>query len=120
MNAETGEPVVAWSFRADQQVDPVTMGTGPDLIIWPSNSAQIRTLRSPTHGTIVGECPDVRTGEHVMRGMLLISHARAKLGRHQNEGMSAMDIPATLCDLAGVRPAGRLDEVNRRKSFVAD
>ena len=120
MNAETGEPVVARSFRADQQVDPVTMGTGPDLIIWWSNSAPIRTLRSPTLGSITGECPDVRTGEHVMRGMLLISHARAKPGHHQIEGMSAMDIPATLCDLAGLRPAGRLDGVSRRKIFVVD
>ncbi len=119
-NAETGEPVVARSFRADQQVDPVTMGTGPDLIVWWSKSAPIRTLHSRTLGTIAGECLEMRTGEHVMRGMLLISHARAKPGRHSIEGMSAMDIPATLCDLVGVRPAGRLDGVSRRRIFIAD
>jgi hypothetical protein len=119
-NADTGEPVVGRSFRADQQVDPVTMGSGPDLMVWWNNSAPIRTLRSPTLGTIAGECPDLRTGDHVMRGMLLVSHARAKPGHHCIEGMSAMDIPATLCDLAGIQPGIAFDGTSRRRDFLTE
>jgi len=96
------------------------VGTGPDLMVWWNNSAPIRTLRSPTLGTIAGECPDLRTGDHVMRGMLLVSHPRAKPGHHCIEGMSAMDIPATLCDLAGIQPGIALDGTSRRRDFLTE
>ena len=119
-NGDTGEPVVERVFRADQQVDPVTMGSGPDVMVWWNNSAPIRTLRSPMVGIIEGECPDVRTGEHAMRGMLLVSHARAKPGHHCIEGMSAMDIPATLCDLAGIQPGIAFDGTSRRRDFLTE
>jgi len=62
----------------------------------------------------------VRTGEHVMRGMLLVSHPRAKPGRHCIEGMSAMDIPATLCDLAGIQPGIAFDGTSRRRDFLTE
>ncbi len=119
-NTDTGEPVVERVFRADQQVDPVTMGSFPDLIIWWSKSAPIQKVRSSTLGVIAGEFPDMRTGEHVMRGILLVSHARAKPGHHTIEGMGAMDIPATLCDLAGVEPGIAFDGTSRRREFLTE
>jgi len=119
-NGDTGEPVVERVFRADQQVDPVTMGSGPDLMVWWNTSAPIRKLRSPMVGIIEGECQDVRTGEHVMRGMLLVSHALAKPGHHCIEGMSAMDIPATLCDLAGIQAGIAFDGTSRRRDFLTE
>lgn len=119
-NIDTGEPVVERVFRADQQVDPVTMASFPDLIIWWRKSAPIRRVRSPALGVIAGEFPDMRTGEHVMRGMLLVSHARAKPGHHTIEGMGAMDIPATLCDLAGIQPGIAFDGTSRRRDFLTE
>ena len=119
-NIDTGEPVVERVFRADQQVDPVTMGSFPDLIVWWSKSAPIQTVRSATLGVIAGEFPDMRTGEHVMRGMLLVSHDRAKPGHHPIEGMGAMDIPATLCDLAGIQPGIAFDGASRRRDFLTE
>jgi len=117
-NTDTGEPVVERVFRADQQVDPVTMGSFPDLIIWWSKSAPIRRMRSPTLGVIAGEFPEMRTGEHVMRGMFLVLHAKARRGHHTIESMRAMDVPATLCDLAGVPSGVQFDGVSRRSDFL--
>ena len=117
-NIDTGEPVVERVFRADQQVDPVTMGSGPDLMVWWCKSAPIRRMRSPALGVIAGEFPDMRTGEHVMRGMFLISHPKAKRGHHTIESMRAMDVPATLCDLAGVPSGVQFDGVSRRSDFL--
>jgi predicted AlkP superfamily phosphohydrolase/phosphomutase len=117
-NIDTGEPVVERVFRADQQVDPVTMGSGPDLTVWWRKSAPIRRMRSPVLGVIAGESPDVRTGEHVMRGMFLVLHAKARRGHHTIESMRAMDVPATLCDLAGVPSGVQFDGVSRRSDFL--
>ena len=117
-NIDTGEPVVERVFRADQQVDPVTMDSGPDLIVWWRKSAPIRAIRSATLGTVSGEFSEIRTGEHVMRGMFLVSHPKAKRGHHTIESMRAMDVPATLCDLAGVPSGVQFDGVSRRSDFL--
>ena len=117
-NIDTGEPVVERVFRADQQVDPVTMASFPDLIVWWRKSGPIRAIRSAKLGTVSGEFSDIRTGEHVMRGMFLVSHPKAKRGHHTIESMRAMDVPATLCDLAGVPSGVQFDGVSRRSDFL--
>ena len=119
-NADTGKPAVERIFRADQQVDPVKIGSAPDLIVWWTRSEPFRAIRSATFGTIGGEAAARRTGEHMMRGMFLISHPRAKRGRHAVEGMSPPDIPATLCDLAGIKPGITLDGTSRRHDLLAE
>ncbi len=43
-NGDTGEPVVERIFRADQQADPVTIGSGMDLIVWWNKSRPIRAV----------------------------------------------------------------------------
>ena len=54
-----------------------------------------------------------------MRGMLLLSHPQARKGRHTLAGMKGLDIPATLCELAGVRPGIRLDGTSRVRDLMA-
>jgi len=105
-------------FRADQQVDPVTMDSGTDLIVWWHKSGPIRAIRSATLGTVSGEFSEIRTGEHVMRGMFLVSHPRARRGYHAVPDMQAVDIPPTLCDLAGVPSGVQFDGVSRRSDFL--
>jgi predicted AlkP superfamily phosphohydrolase/phosphomutase len=119
-NAETGEPAVDRIFRADRLVDPAKIGTSSDLTIWWSKSAPIRMIRSPSLGVMGGESRDIRTGEHVMRGALFLQHTSARPGRHVIDGMTPMDIPATLCELGGVRPEVELDGVSRLASFLAE
>ena len=119
-NAETGQPAMERVFRADRLTDPLTMGSGPDLLVWWSKSRPIRAIRSRTLGTISGENTEVRTGEHVMRGMLLVSHPQAKHGRHTISGMNVLDISATLCDLAGIQPGITLEGTSRRGNLLAE
>ena len=119
VNVDTGEMAVERVFRADQQSDPFTIGACPDLIVWWRKTAPIRAVRSAALGTISGEFTDIRSGEHVMRGMLLLSHPQARKGRHTLAGMKGLDIPATLCELAGVRPGIRLDGTSRVRDLMA-
>jgi predicted AlkP superfamily phosphohydrolase/phosphomutase len=119
VNVDTGETAVERVFRADEQHDPFTIGSCPDLIVWWRKTAPIRTIRSVTLGTISGEFTDIRSGEHVMRGMLLMSHPQAKPGHHVIAGMKGLDIPATLCELVGVRPGIRLDGTSRVRDLMA-
>jgi len=119
-NAETGEPVVERIFRADRLADPLTMGSGPDLLVWWSKSSPIRAIRSATLGTLSGAFTYVHSGEHITRGMLLISDRRARRGHHAIAGMRGVDIPATLCDLAGVQPGIILDGTSRRRDLLAE
>jgi hypothetical protein len=112
-NVENGQRAVERIFRADQQVDPMTIGSGPDLIVWWSKSAPIRAIRSATLGTISGELAEIRTGEHVMRGLLVLCHPLIQGGRRTIPGMSVLDIPATLCELAGIQPGIALEGTSR-------
>lgn len=118
-NADSGEPVVERMFRADQQVDPLTVGSASDLIVWWSRARPILAVQSSALGTISGRFTDDRSGEHIMRGMFLLSHPRTRRGLHVIEGMSALDIAATLCDLAGVQPETRLEGTSRVRNLLA-
>lgn len=117
-NAETGQPAVERIFRADQFTDSLTMGSGPDLLVWWSKSSPIRAIRSATLGTLSGDFTFDHSGEHVTRGMLLISGRHAMGGCHAIAGMRGVDIPATLCDLAGVQPGSHLDGTSRVRDFM--
>jgi predicted AlkP superfamily phosphohydrolase/phosphomutase len=108
-NVETGQPVVERVFRVDQQAEPLRIGAGTDLVVWWSKSGPIREIRSPNLGIISGQSFDDRTGEHVMRGMILISDRKAKRGHHILEGVKAEDITATLYELAQIKPGDILE-----------
>ena len=119
-NIDTGNPVVEWVFRADQRVDPVTMGSFPDLNVWWGKSDPIRGIHSSTLGTISGDYAEIRTGEHVMRGMFLVSHPRARRGYRTIAGMHLVDIAATLCDLAGIHPEAPFEGTSRCRDFLIE
>ena len=108
-NAGTGEPAVARFFRVDEQTDPLKIGAGTDLVVWWSNSSPVRELRSKRFGTIsTSRFEDDRTGEHVMRGMVLLYHGNAKSGPQLIKGVKPTDIAPTLCELADIRPKASL------------
>jgi hypothetical protein len=117
-NGTTGESAVDCIFRADHCIAPLAIGSAPDLSVWWSKASPIRTMQSPTLGVISGEPTDARTGEHVMRGMLLIAHPQARVGRQTIPPMSILDIPATLCDLAGIEAGVALAGTSRLHNFV--
>jgi predicted AlkP superfamily phosphohydrolase/phosphomutase len=119
-NVDTGRPAVERIFRADQQVDPMTMGSFPDLFVWWSKSNPIRGVRSSTLGVISGDFTEVRTGEHVMQGMFLLSHPRAGGGQRTIPDMHVVDIPVTLCELAGIHPGTPLDGTSRCRDFLTE
>ena len=103
-NAETGERAVEHLMRADRIVDPASLGSGADLTVWWSKSAPLRSVLSPELGTVSAPWTDDRSGEHVMRGMFLLSHPGTSPGRRCIDGMQATDIAPTLCELGGVMP----------------
>jgi hypothetical protein len=109
-NTDTGERVVARVFRVDEQTDPMRIGAGTDLVVWWSKSRPVVEVRSPVLGDISGvSSEEDTTGEHVMRGMIMVSHEQAKRGHQIIEGVKPMDIPATLCELARIKPGRILD-----------
>jgi predicted AlkP superfamily phosphohydrolase/phosphomutase len=103
-NAETGGRAVERLMRADRIVDPLSLGSGADLTVWWSKSAPLRAVLSPDLGTVTAPWTDDRSGEHVMRGMLLLSHPGASPGQRRIDGLQAPDIAPTLCELGGVVP----------------
>jgi len=116
---ETGEKIVDRIFRADEVDDPFRLSSTPDLIIWWKKAARIEAMHSETLGTVAGEFPDPRSGEHVMHGMLMVSHPRSRPGRHEIEGMDLRDIPATICELAGVRPPEAVEGRSRCRELLS-
>ena len=109
-STDTGERVVARIFRVDEQTDPLRIGAGTDLVVWWSKSRPVVEVRSPVLGDISGvSSEEDTTGEHVMRGMIMVSHEQAKRGHQIIEGVKPMDIPATLCELARIKPGRILD-----------
>ena len=112
-NADSNQPVIERIFRADQQVDPVSMGSGTDLIVWWSQAGPIRAIRSATLGLLEEEGREVRTGNHVMRGMFLLSHPDIRPGQHKISGMNSLDIAPTLCDLANIQPDCTMEGTSR-------
>jgi len=116
-HSDTGEPAVDVVFRPDGNFDPMTLRAAPDLLIWWRKSQPFRSLRSPSLGIIAGEPIDVRPGEHIMHGMLLLSHRQARHGYCATEGLSALDIAPTICVMAGVQPPRTLPGADRSKEW---
>jgi hypothetical protein len=124
-NADTGEPAVERVVRTERVVDPMALGSGADLMVWWSKSAPLRAIHSPELGTVRAPWTDDRSGEHVMRGMFLLSDREARSGRRCMGGiggiggMQATDIAPTLCELGGVRPGASLTGVSRAADLLA-
>jgi predicted AlkP superfamily phosphohydrolase/phosphomutase len=103
-HGETGEPAVEAVFRPAPDGNPLAFGAAPDLMVWWRKSRPFRSLCSPSLGTIAGEPIDVRPGEHIMHGLLSLSHARARSGYRRIDGLTPLDIAPTVCGLAGLGP----------------
>jgi predicted AlkP superfamily phosphohydrolase/phosphomutase len=118
-HADTGEPAVEAIYRPDVHTEPTTFGAAPDLMIWWRKSRPFRAIHSPVLGTITDDPLDVRPGEHIMHGMLLVSHARAKAGYQRTDGLTALDIAPTICGLAGLQPPESLPGIDRGYDWLS-
>jgi predicted AlkP superfamily phosphohydrolase/phosphomutase len=117
-HADTSEPAVEAVYRPDEQTDPATFGAAPDLVIWWHKLRPFRAICSPALGTISGEPIDTRPGEHIMRGMLLVSHAQARAGYQPTRDLTALDIAPTICGMADIPPRQALSGINRCHDFL--
>jgi predicted AlkP superfamily phosphohydrolase/phosphomutase len=119
-NAEHGQPVVDEIFRIDQQMDPARIGGGSDLVVWWKKQRPINALHSPTLGLIESPQSGDHTGEHVMRGAMIVSHPRAEHGEHTIPGMNIPDVTATICQLGGVRPESDIAGNSRCSQLLSE
>lgn len=104
VNADTGEPAVDRIFKAGDRTDPLELGGAPDLMVWWSKTAPIRTIRSPRLGRVSGSSLDAKTGEHIMHSLFLVHRPDIVPGRRYINGMSLTDVTPTLSELAGLVP----------------
>src|SRR5262249_43776659 len=119
-NAEHGQPVVDALFRVDQQMDPASIGGGSDLVVWWKKQGPINALRSPNLGLIEGPQSGDHTGEHVMRGAMIVSHPKAERGEHTVPGMSIPDVTATICQLGGIGPESQIAGSSRCSQLLSE
>jgi predicted AlkP superfamily phosphohydrolase/phosphomutase len=119
-NAESGQPVVGRIFRVDEQMDPARIGGCSDLVVWWNKQRTIDTIHSPTLGLIGGPQSGDHTGEHVMRGAVILSHPKAELGEHAVPGMTILDVTATICELGGIRPASDIGGNSRCSQLLSE
>jgi predicted AlkP superfamily phosphohydrolase/phosphomutase len=114
----TGQPAVEAVFRPGPETEPLSFGGAPDLMIWWRKSQPFRSLRSPSFGTITGDPNDVRSGEHVMHGLLSLTHTEARCGYRRIDGLSPLDIAPTVCGLAGLEARGSLPGTDRSADLL--
>ena len=115
-NAETGQAAVDRIYKAEDFTDPLTLGGRPDMMVWWSKTAPIRTIRSPRLGSVSGPWLDEKSGEHVMHSLFLLHHPEAAPGRRKVSGMSPTDVAPTLFELAGLE----FCSVSQGRSVYAD
>jgi len=109
---KTGAEVLSRTFRLDEVADPMKPGGGPDLLVWWRNDRPLTQVTSPTLGTIVGRGASVRTAEHTMRGLLVVSAPEAASAR-KGVTLDTLDVAPILCDLGGVEPPRDLPRTSR-------
>jgi len=117
-HGETGEAAVDAIFHPPKDSDPVTFGAAPDLMVWWRKSRPYDSLHSTSFGTISGKPIDVRPGEHIMHGLLSVSHPSAHPGYRPIDGLSPVDIAPTLCGLAGVEHRGHFPGTDRSPQLL--
>jgi predicted AlkP superfamily phosphohydrolase/phosphomutase len=115
----TGEPAVETVFRPARDSHPLAFGAAPDLMVWWRKSRPFQSLRSPSFGSITGEPLDVRPGEHIMHGLVLLSHPRARSGHRRIDGLSPLDIAPTVCGLAGLAGRQKFPGTDRSPELLA-
>ncbi|MBP8925258.1 MAG: alkaline phosphatase family protein [Pseudomonadales bacterium] len=114
-----GPRAVARVHRAARGSAALALGPAPDLMIWWSKERLIDELHSPVLGTVRGESNDARSGEHVMRSLLLLRSTEVVAGPHAVAGMNLTDVAPTLLDFAGAGAADRSPGRSRLAEFLA-
>jgi predicted AlkP superfamily phosphohydrolase/phosphomutase len=101
VDVETGQPIVDRVLRTRDVFHGPMVDRLPDLWVLWRKTGNVRHLRSPLAGDVVGEWPHGRTGDHTPDGLLMARapHVRAgALGRR----IDVMDLAPTLAAMLGV------------------
>lgn len=101
VNLETGRPLVRRVIRTAEIYAGEHLDALPDLMVEWDRTAPIRRIHSPSLGTIEGEFPGRRTGDHRSEGLLLAAGPGIRPGRIDAE-VSVMDVAPTLAACCGV------------------
>jgi predicted AlkP superfamily phosphohydrolase/phosphomutase len=101
VDVDTGQPIVDRLLRSRELFSGPMVDHLPDLwVIW-RKTGNVRRVRSPLAGDVIGEWPHARTGDHTPDGLLMARapHLRAgALGRR----IGVMDVAPTLAAMLGV------------------
>jgi predicted AlkP superfamily phosphohydrolase/phosphomutase len=72
MNADTGRPVITEVTLASERADGPMANALPDLTAQWSRDAPIRAVVSPTVGTVRSRWTDMRSGDHIPHGAVIV------------------------------------------------
>lgn len=113
-----GRKAVASVHRAAHGSAALALGPAPDLMIWWNKEGPIDALHSPVLGTVSGESAESRSGEHVMRSLLLLHSPGIAKGRCAIPGIDLADVAPTLLELAGAGTGGCSPGRSRLAGFI--
>jgi predicted AlkP superfamily phosphohydrolase/phosphomutase len=89
--------------RSALGADALRLGVAPDLMLWWDKARAIEEIHSPALGTVHGVSADERTGEHVMRSLVLLRHPDTGAASRALSGIGITDLASILLNLTDQR-----------------
>jgi predicted AlkP superfamily phosphohydrolase/phosphomutase len=105
VNLETGRPLVRRVLRTAEHYAGEHLDALPDLLVEWDRGAPVRRIHSPRIGTIEGEFPGWRTGDHKPNGLLMAAGPGIPPQRLERP-VSVTDVAPTLAAGLGVALEG--------------
>jgi predicted AlkP superfamily phosphohydrolase/phosphomutase len=107
VNPRTGRPVVRQVFRTDEFFPGPQRERLPDLIVAWENEPLLDGAYSKEMGTISGESPDLRSGNHQPQGFAIF-YGRG-IGSHTTSEGRVVDVAPTILSLFGLKSPSAFD-----------
>jgi predicted AlkP superfamily phosphohydrolase/phosphomutase len=107
VHPHTGKPIVREIFHTDQIVPGPQRNRLPDLIVTWLDDAEIHEANSTEIGTINGDLPDPRSGNHQPQGFAIFYGPGIK-NNQVSEG-HIVDIAPTVLKYFGLKPSSDID-----------
>ncbi len=102
VNVGTGRPVVNRVIKSADIFTGARLDGLPDLVVEWDASQPITEVTSPRIGTVKGDNPDHRSGDHRPSGLLVVTGPGTRPG-YLGSPIQATDIAPTIASLFGVR-----------------
>jgi predicted AlkP superfamily phosphohydrolase/phosphomutase len=101
VDVDTGQPAVDRVVRTRDVFDGPVRDRLPDLwVIW-RKTGNVRHLRSPLIGDVMGDWPHTRTGDHTPEGLVMTRGPHLE-ARALSRRLDVMDLAPTLAAMLGV------------------